>query len=669
MPPPRLLPLVAAALLLAPPRAGQEEAPLSSHELAGLSLEELMGIPVRTVYGASKEEQTTLEAPASVTIVDARTIDVQGYRTLSDVLRGVRGVYVTNDRNYERLGMRGFSPVGDYNGRALLLVDGHRVNDDVYGSASIGLDFPLDVQLLEHVDVIRGPGSSLYGSNAFLGVIDVHTRRGADLAGWELEGTAGSLGMLRSRVSYGRDLGDGDDLLLSGTVFSSEGGRLVYDEFAAEPNGGVTRDTDDEHGFSLFSQVVHGPWRLQGAFVSREKGIPTGSFETVFDDRDNRTLDERGWLALSGVRREEGRYELRGQLAYDTYYYGGSYVYDESGTGGSPRAKNFDRAWGSWWTGEAELAWLALPDQRLTVGVELRDELRKDQKNYDASTVFLDARHEGYALGLYVQDEVRLSEALLLNAGLRADRYNTFGNSVNPRLALIFEPDDSSAWKLVYGSAFRPPNAYELYYDDGFSQKSNPDLAPETIETLEGIHERYFDRRTWRLATSVYANRIEDLITQGIDPGDGLLVFTNADEARGLGLELELEHRLENGTRMQASWAWQRTEDVATGERLANSPEHVVQIQLDSPLLEDRLRLGLELRGLDRRRASTGESAGFLLLDATLSSRELLPGLFLSVGVDNLLDREYADPVGPELVQNALAQDGRGVFLRVEWHP
>lgn len=668
MSPLRRAPWLALALLRAGPRCAQEELEPLPQDLTELSLEELLEIPIRTVYAAAKEEQSTLAAPSAVTIVDARAIETQQYRTLADVLRGVRGVYVTDDRNYERLGMRGFAPPGDYNSRALLLVDGHRVNDNLYGTASIGLDFPLDVDLIERVEVIRGPGSSLYGSNAFLGVIDVRTRSGADVDGLELSGEAGSFDLWRSRATFGRELPGGGDLLLSATLFASDGPRLSYDEFTSTPSGGVTSGTDDEQGYNLFAQLARGPFELQGAYVSREKGIPTGSFGTVFDDPDNQTVDERGWLALSAEQAEPGRYELRGRLSYDRYYYRGTYVYDESGSGGPPDAHNLDRGWGSWWSGELELALLALERQRLTLGLEFRDELRMDQANYDATTVFLDDEREGYALGLYAQDELTLSAGLLLSAGLRADRYDTFGSTLNPRLALIHRPDEESSWKLVYGSAFRPPNAYELYYEDGFSQKANPDLEPETIDTLEGIHERYFGARRWRLATSLYWNHIEELITQTIDAGDGLLVFENASEAEGVGLELELEHRFENDSRVQANWAWQRTEDD-DGERLVNSPEHVLQLQADTPLVDEHLRLALELRALDQRRTLTGETPGFALLDLALSSSELLPGLSASLAVENVFDTEYADPVGPELVQDALDQDGRTLLVRLTWHP
>jgi iron complex outermembrane receptor protein len=554
--------------------------------------------------------------------------------------------------------MRGFAPPGDYNGRVLLLVDGHRVNDDVYETASIGLDFPVDIDLVERVEIIRGPGSSLYGSNALLGVIDVRTQRGADFAGFELSGEAGTFDTRRARLSYGRTLGATGDFLLSGTLFESDGPTLTYDEFASTPSGGVTSGTDYERGYSLLSQLELGPFRVQGAFVSREKGIPTGSFGTDFDDPDNHTLDERGWLALSGEHVEPGRFELRGRLAYDLYYYGGTYVYSGS--------ENLDRGWGSWWSAELEAALLALPRQRLTLGFELRDELRKDQKNYDATTVYLDDERTGYALGFFAQEELDFAPGWRLSAGVRADDYDTFGTTVNPRLALIHRPDEDSSSKLVYGSAFRPPNAFEFYYQDGFSQKANPELEPEEIDTLELIHERFFLERRWRLSASVYYNHIDDLIVQSVDPLDDLMVFVNAEQARGRGLELELEHRLATGARLQASWSWQRTEDK-DGQRLVNSPEHMLQALAEAPLFEGAVHLGLGLRAMDQRRTLAGESAGFGLLDLTLASGELAPGLRLALSLDNLLDHEYADPVGLELVQDSLDQNGRTLLIQLSW--
>ena len=128
-------------------------------ELSNLSLEELADLPIDSVYGASSYNQKVTEAPSSITIVTSDEIQRYGYRTLADILRSVRGFYVTYDRNYSFLGVRGFSRPGDYNARVLLLVDGHRLNDNIFGAALIGTEFPLDVDLIERVEIIRGPSS------------------------------------------------------------------------------------------------------------------------------------------------------------------------------------------------------------------------------------------------------------------------------------------------------------------------------------------------------------------------------------------------------------------------------------------------------------------------------------------------------------------------------
>ena len=162
------------------PRFGRDLGPAGaqSSQLPDLSLNDLRQVRVERVFGASERLQPVTEAPASVTIVTAEDIRRYGYRTLADILRGVRGFYVSNDRNYSYVGARGFAKPGDYNTRILLLVNGHRVNDNVYDQASVGGEFGLDMAAIERVEIIRGPAASLYGTNAVFGVINVITRTG-----------------------------------------------------------------------------------------------------------------------------------------------------------------------------------------------------------------------------------------------------------------------------------------------------------------------------------------------------------------------------------------------------------------------------------------------------------------------------------------------------------
>ena len=187
-----------------------------------------MRIEVQRVFGASERLQPVTEAPSSVTIVTAREIARYGYRTLADILRSVRGFYVSDDRNYSYVGVRGFSRPGDYSTRVLVLVNGHRVNDAVYDQAPVGSDLGLDVAMFERVEIIRGPASSLYGTSAFFAVVNIITRNGASLNGVAVDVDAGTLGTGMARVSGGKRLANGVDFALSGTMERSEGDTRLY---------------------------------------------------------------------------------------------------------------------------------------------------------------------------------------------------------------------------------------------------------------------------------------------------------------------------------------------------------------------------------------------------------------------------------------------------------
>ena len=154
-----------------------------AQSLSELSLEDLMRLDAGRVFGASERSQPVTEAPASVSFITAEDIARYGYRSLADILHGVRGLYVSDDRNFSFLGARGFGKPGDYNSRILLLVNGHRVNDNVFGQAEIGAEFGLDPATFERVEIIRGPASSLYGDSAFFAVVNVITRTGATIDG------------------------------------------------------------------------------------------------------------------------------------------------------------------------------------------------------------------------------------------------------------------------------------------------------------------------------------------------------------------------------------------------------------------------------------------------------------------------------------------------------
>jgi outer membrane receptor for ferrienterochelin and colicins len=275
-------------------------------DLSELSLEELMEIRIEKVSGASKYEQKVTRAPASVTIVTAAEIQQYGHQTLGAVLRSVRGLYVSNDSNYSYLGARGFLRPGDYNTRMLVLIDGHRMNDSVYDSANFEHENMVDADMIERVEIIRGPSSSIYGSSAFFGVVNIVTRPAAELPGGEISSEAGSFGSYKARFSYGQRFRNDVELVFNTSYYRSHGRKHIYypeldQRISSDPaanNDGVAENSDAETALKFSGSLKRNEFTLSGFFSTRRKVVPTASFRTVFNDRQESTTDYRGYLDL-----------------------------------------------------------------------------------------------------------------------------------------------------------------------------------------------------------------------------------------------------------------------------------------------------------------------------------------------------------------------------------
>ena len=313
--------------------AGAADGGFITGDLKKLSLEELMNIEVETVYSASKYEQKITEAPSSVTIITSADIRKYGYRTLADILRGVRSFSITYDRNYTYVGVRGFGRPGDYNGRILLLIDGHRTNDNIYDQAFVGTEGIIDVDLIDRVEVVRGPGSSLYGNNAFFAVVNIVTKQGRDFQGAQLSTEAGRYDTYKGRISYGSQFSNGLDAIVSGTGYDSKGRQLYFQELdpafstdSRAANGGITSRTDYDRYQSFFTKASIRDFVFQGAYNARTKGIPTGAFETDFNDPGNKTIDGHAYGDLKYSLEPGGPTNLTTRVYYDYYWYEGDYI-------------------------------------------------------------------------------------------------------------------------------------------------------------------------------------------------------------------------------------------------------------------------------------------------------------------------------------------------------
>jgi outer membrane receptor protein involved in Fe transport len=519
-------------------------------DLSRLSLEELMNLKVDTVYGASKFRQKVTEAPSSVTIITAEEIRKYGYRTLSDVLQSVPGFYVTNDRNYSYLGVDGISRPTDYNTHLLILIDGHRINDGIYNAAYIGTEAILDIDLIQRVEIIKGPGSSLYGANAFLGVINI-IMQGRDFNGVEVSADAASLQTYRGRTTYGQKFAGGAELLLSETFYDSKGNRqLFFPEFnSPATNNGIAQDADTAQFHSTFLSANYRDFTFRSGYVSREKHIPTASYGTVFDDPRTETTDARAFADIQYHHAFGDAWEVNARGFYDWYGYNGIFIYDYSGAGVPPYTVNRDYSRQDWWGGEFSASRRVAQRHHLTLGTDETFYVKQVLGNYDQKPYFLylSDHHSATQSSVYLQDEFAIRKSLLLSAGLRYDWYSTFGGTLNPRIGLIFSPQENTDIKVLYGQAFRAPDDYELHYSDpsgGF--EPSPNLRPETIKTTELIFEKYFWQHA-SLSASGFYNRIDQLISQATDPANGLIHFVNLDGVRGKGLEFQFSVKHPDG--------------------------------------------------------------------------------------------------------------------------
>ena len=191
--------------------------------------------------------------------------------------------------------------------------------------------------------------------------------------------------------------------------------------------------------------------------------------------------------------------------------------------------------------------------------------MRQDQFNYDLGTSFyqLDDRRSSTNWAVFAQDEIALHRKLRFNVGLRHDYYDTFGETTNPRAAVIYNPVDTTTVKLLYGAAFRAPNAYELFWQQSGIGKANPTLQPETNRTSELVLERYLGRHLRVTGTGFYYT-VNGLITQQTDAVDGLLVYKNVEAIKAHGLELELDGNWPSGLEGRISYAYQDSRNQTT---------------------------------------------------------------------------------------------------------
>jgi iron complex outermembrane receptor protein len=625
-------------------------------DLTSLSLEQLLNV---SIVGASKYQQKQAEVAAAVSVITRQEIQAFGWHTLADALASLPGVYTTYDRQYSYLGMRGFCLPGDLNTRVLITIDGNRVNDPTFDQGPTGPEFPLDMDMVERIEFRPGPGGAVYGQNAMLGVVNVITRSGADIAAAELVATYESPQALgEGRASWGATLDNGLDLSFSASDLSTRGKDRFFN-YGASGVSGVAVGMDGERNQLFFAHVALGPWTVEQVYGNHLKDDPTGAFLSDPLVPGQYQADRHALTQLlfadsyaADVLQVSARLFLGTENYRSLFSFSGNPTYAPANS--------------AWHGAELRVLALALTDHKVMFGIEGQDNPQEyqavDNLNDPSRNYVLPL--SGYRVGVYVQDEWRVTGALTATLGVREDRNNMTGRKTSPRTALIWQTTPTTTLKALYGDAYRAPNVYERDYGDGTTQSANLSLKGETIDTLELVADHRIGRDL-TMRASVYQWTIHDLIVLGIDPVSGLSQYQTGETTRARGLELSADKTWDFGARLRGSLAAQNAA-YADGHELPNSPKVLGKLELSTPLPTAAIRAAYELRYDSSRLSLDGtQLGGYVLSNLRLSTDRIAPGVALSVGFYNLFDKRYAQPGAATNWQNAFEQDGRSVQLKL----
>jgi outer membrane receptor protein involved in Fe transport len=618
------------------------------------------------VTGAAKREQSLGNVASAVTVVSGERLRRFGYRTVAEALRAVVGLYVVDDRVTERLGVRGLQILGDYNTRILVLVDGATVNEPWNQFAGIGWDLPVVIDDIARIEVIRGPVSSVYGTNAFFGILNIVTRSAGEAPRAWARATVGSYAS--GDMAAGFAVGDLDHQLRGSVGVMLRGGETLSIDGVGDDLG-----ADGESGLhaSLAGTYEGAFGQLRVYQRSREwLGAP---YDSTPGDPDNGATDTQ-LMAEAGYSRDLGeRLTVTGRAYVDRYHYGETLIFDDE-----PFTSDGDSFW---YGAELRGRWALARGGRgradrlgLTAGAEVTV--------IDTSTE--SASDEGGAIridtdlslqGLYAELDGAPLPWLAFTAGVRADRSSLLEDRLSPRAALLLARGDRAGVKLLYAEGFRNPSTYEAFYADGVDLVPNPDLRAEIIRSLELVLWAR-PRAGWSTRLSAFRWRAERLIEQETIDVDGeeRLQFQNVATLTSTGVEAEASYRDSRGWLGSAGATVARVESPDTGERAENAPAWTANVALSSPLLLGVAHLSSELVMTGARR--TRDPARPAGVHAGWSAAVFAPdvrGFDVTVGVRNLLGRreevptqEEFDRTDPEaMLVPILPGAGRELYARI----
>ena len=548
-------------------------------------LESMIFGEIPDVFSAIKISQNLIQAPASINVFSEYDIERSGARTLGDLLKYVPGIYVTNTRSgFDLLKVRGSQD--RYNYRILLIIDGIPRRELFLGYTSISELVP--VENIEQIEVIRGPGSALYGTNAYTGVISIYTKTAEYLDMNKVDAGYGEFNTQKLNIAYGKKLNDDFDLAFNGRYLESDG----Y-EIDRGRDGFLSSETTDKKGHNLDLKLNYKDFSFIASLSSLDYSYPWS--------RVDRTKDREEKNTVLGIQYDK---DITEQIGINVNLYLNSFDFREDQTkdsGDESKTIQENSILGI----DAHIMYELSHRNQLILGAAAEkedtgqnEEMERSPGNPFAVIQWIENNdgERNFSLvnhAIYLEDIWQVHDQVQLTLGLRYDNYEQYGDSLNPRIGAVYTPIKNMLMKILYGEAFRGPTYKELFIKelDGGGNvvpagRANPQLDAEKIKTTEleisyAINNnllskiRYFHNNHDGAITSVNSNNYENI--EGIET---------------YGYEIELEFYYEefsgfiNGTFLEG--------ESNNGTGIDGAPDYQVNAVLNySPTGKFDSRLGV----------------------------------------------------------------------------
>ena len=627
--------------MLSSNHAHADDAP--SNPLIDLSLEELLKITVTT---GSKSKETLTEIPASVTVINRAQIEASGWRNLAAVLNAQTGFYTFSDRIYDFVVPRGNYQTNDPNSRILLLLNGHSVIES-FGYFNGHLP-SVDINHIERIEIVRGPGSAIYGTNAMFAVINVITSKKVEQATIDLTLEYGD--HQHQKLAFRGDWPvSGGAISVMASGFTGGENELFFDEYVGSPHPlqGQTLPSNNREKLTnfLFNAQVD-DWNYSSYFNRRTKHVPTGVFGGSIGEQDTFFQDTNVFFELSRKYQLSKRNSILARSFYDFYDFKGRFFFipDPNGLVGPPYDSEFNRVTDASFGLE------------LIVETQWNDKLQStsgiEYKKYDDVDFIYVSENDPLQLlnerfsfdpdesitSLFTSLSYKWGQDWSSVFGLHYDYYNTVGGHLSLRGSIAYQYSPRSLIKLVYGEAFRAPNSWEL--NGGFFLIGNPNLSPETSDSLEFILD-YSINDNWHWQGSVFHYSVANNIRKSNDGVE----FINAPGMAGSGLETEVRFSKERNSG-SISFSYSDVEDEALSQRRSFYPDTQLKLSYIRNFHDD-LFLSVESFWIGERYLadqSQGKLPAYNHTNLSLYGFTLWKEVQASLSVHNVFDESYQHP-------------------------